>query len=367
MRNTADVVGSSCRQNARRGNGRPSQFAASPRSLCPRTMARSIQCIECGAVLNLPDQAAGRRLKCPRCGAKFVVPTDGAAPQPAGPDSGTKKGPDTTFVLTRKQSSIDLPVMPTAPGDLRDTFDLESMTGAAPPSAEPVPLAPGSGGREAADALALFEEKPTRPRRKSGAEARATARRCPTCGGVVSVGMSICNSCGLDLDTGTRVDLADDLAPPPAPRDEGLPIPMTILGGLSFALSVALAVAALIVWQKGLSGAEYFIPVAAFGGYAAVQFLRGKSVRMLMAALTIGAVIDVAALVAVPIYEANADTKVFQRKEPSDDPDAAPEIIQSPYERLDVQRIKLGIALLALYAATSVYLLSPTVQKHFRK
>jgi predicted RNA-binding Zn-ribbon protein involved in translation (DUF1610 family) len=317
-------------------------------------------------VLNLPEQAAGRRLKCPRCGAKFVVPTDGAAPQPAGPETGTKKGPDTTFELTRKQSSLEFPVMPTASGDLRETFDLESMTGAAPP-AEPAPRAPGSGGREAADALALFEEKPTKPRRKTGAEARATARRCPNCGGVVSVGMSICKSCGLDLESGTRVDLADDLAPPPAPRSEGFPIAMTILGGLSFALSVALAVAALVVWRQGLSGAQYFIPVAAFGGYAAVQFLRGKSVKMLLAALTIGAVIDVAALVGVPIYNANAEATVVPRKEASDDPDAATEIIRPVSERLDMQRIKLGLALLTLYAATSVYLLSPTVQKHFRK
>lgn len=330
-------------------------------------MARTIQCSECGVVLNLPDQAAGRRLKCPRCGARFLVGTDGttttAAPSPSS--SPEVPGPDSTFVLTRKPSSNELPVLPTAPGDLRETFDLESMTGSAgkPSKSKPAP----AGGRPEADALALFDERTSRPRKKTGAEARGSARRCPTCGGFVPVGMSICQTCGLDLETGLRVGLEDDLAPPPSVRSEGLPILMTVVGGLTLALSVVLGIVALLYWQRGQAGLQYFIPIAGFGVYAAVQFMRGKSVKLLLLALTLGAMIDVAGLIALPIYNANFDTTVVRRDEASDDPDAELDIIRPVSERLDTQRIWSGTALLGLYAATSIYLLSPGVQKQFKR
>lgn len=329
-------------------------------------MPHTIQCFECGVVLNLPDQAAGRRLKCPRCGARFLVGADGStkpAAAPAGDAKAGSHGPDTTFELTRKQSSADMPVLPTAAGDLRETFDLDSMTGAATSPAKPKSPA---GGREA-DALALFEDKPSRSRKKTGAEARSQARRCPTCGGVVAVGMSICNVCGLDLESGMRVGLDDDLAPPPVARDPGLPILMTVLGGVCLALSVALGVVALLYWQRGNQGVQYFIPIAGFGVYAAVQFIRVKSVKLLLLALTLGALIDVSGLIVMPIVNANVDTTVVQRSEASDDPDAALEIIRPVSERLDTQRIWLGTSLLAVYALTSVYLLSPTVQRQFKR
>ena len=326
-------------------------------------MAGNIQCLHCGVVLNLPDRAIGRRMKCPKCGGRFVVGNSGAEAVPAGDETGSKKGPDTTFELTRKTSSVELPVMPTAAGDLRETFDLDLMTGAAAPPAQPA----RGGGPDAADALALFSDKPAKPRRKTGAEARSSSRRCPTCGGLVPVGMSLCQTCGLDLESGTRIDLMDDLAPPPAARDQGLPLPITILGSLCCALSVILAVAALLVWSKGFAGIQYFIPLAAFGGYASVQFLRGKSVKLLLVALTLGALIDVAALIALPIWQANEEVPVSQRKEHIDDPDTAVEIIKSPSERLDTQRITVGVSLLLLYAATSIVLLSPPVQRHFKK
>ena len=77
--------------------------------------------------------------------------------------------------------------------------------------------------------------------------------------------------------------------------------------------------------------------------------------------------IDVAGLIAVPIWQANEEIPVSQRKEHIDDPDLAVEAFKPPSERLDTQRITLGISLLGLYAATSIVLLSPAVQRHFRK
>src|SRR5262249_44903377 len=159
----------------------------------------------------------------------------------------------------------------------------------------PVAAAAGAGARQVSDALALFNDRPTAPRRKTGAEARAQARRCPTCGGVVPQGMSLCQTCGLDLETGTRIAFDDDLSPPPAPQGPSIPLPVAIVGGVCAALSAVLTIAALVRWQQGAPGMLYFVPVAGFGVYAAVQFLRLKSVKMLLAALTLGAVLDLIA------------------------------------------------------------------------
>ncbi|MFO0909903.1 MAG: hypothetical protein U0794_16400 [Isosphaeraceae bacterium] len=333
-------------------------------------MARTIQCVECGVVLNLPEHALGRRLKCPRCGARFVAGS--SADTPAQPAPATPAGPDTTFELTRKASSLDLPVMPTAEGDLRETFDLSSMTGSeaqtSKSKASGGPKGAGaSGTRQTSDALALFDDAPRAPRKKTGAEARATARRCPTCGGVVPVGMSICQTCGLDLETGTRVAFDDDLIPTPTLRSEGTPLLIAVIGGVCGALSVVLAVMAIVLWQKGVPGAQYFIPVAGFGVYASVRFFQLKTVKLLLIALTIGALVNIAAMIALPIYDANSEIPIERRTVASDDPDADVDMIKPITERLDTQRISTGVAILFLYAVTCIFLLSPTVQKHFRR
>jgi hypothetical protein len=179
--------------------------------------------------------------------------------------------------------------------------------------------------------------------------------------------MSICQSCGLDLETGRQVDLLDDLGPAPLVRNESLPIPIAVLGGICAAMSAALAVAALVAWNGGRDGLQYFIPVALFGVYASVQFLRRKSVKLLLIALTIGAVIDLIGMIAMPIYNANAETVIVQSQGELTDPDLEAEAIQPISERIDQQRITLGIALLFGYAVFSIYLLSPSVQRHFKK
>jgi hypothetical protein len=255
--------------------------------------------------------------------------------------------------------------MPVAEGDLRETFDLPMMTEAASPAPAGRPLTAGAG--PVADALVLFDDRPQSPRRKTGAEARAQARRCPNCQGAVPAGMSLCQVCGFDLETGTKISLADELIPPPPPAPAGLPLDMTIIGCLCVAMSIALAAAAVVFAARGAQGALYFLPVAAFGGFAAYQFLRRKSVKMLMVALTLGAAIDVIALVALPIYNANAETTVVQRSGTDDDPDAADEMITPVLDRLDTDRISTGFAVLAVYAVLSIYLLSARVGRQFRK
>ena len=329
-------------------------------------MSRSIHCLHCGVSLNLPPQADGRRVKCPKCGGRFQVGNTGDAPAPAAATPNAPD-PDSTLLLTRKPSSIELPVMPVAAGDLRETFDLTLMTGEASQSKGQAAIPANSHGEEAADARSLFQDEPVAPRRKKGAEARSASRRCPTCGGVVPVGMSICQSCGLDLETGRRVGLDDDLSPPPPPRNAGLPLPMLIVGGLACAASAALMVLAAVLWRSGTAGANYFIPIAGFGVYASVQFLREKSVRLLLIAFTIGAVVDLVGLVALPIAAPLISLQTVQRTGPAEDPNDADVAIKNAADRLDMRKLTTGIIILMFYAALSVYLLSPQVQKHYRR
>ena len=45
--------------------------------------------------------------------------------------------------------------------------------------------------------------------------------------------------------------------------------------------------------------------VAIFGIYASIQFIRGKSAKLLILALTLGVVVDVMTLIALPIVRTN--------------------------------------------------------------
>lgn len=317
-------------------------------------MARTVQCDRCGVVLNLPDNAGGKRLKCPKCGTKFVVDAD-TARYPKTERSDHDASPASSTVdIPREHGGL---LIPTAPGDLRETFDLPLMTeadaGAAP-----------RARAQSADALALFDERKPAARRPSAAEARAQARRCPTCGGVVPKGMSICSKCGLDLESGSRVQLDDDDLLPEAPaRAAGLPFPVTVIGFVSLLGSVILAAFSAVQWLGGNQGWQYFVPICLFGAFASVHLLRGHSARLLLVALTLGAVVDVVALIATPIFQANAETRVIEGKFDPSDPEAEPVIIEPITERLDSQKLGLGIAVLLLYAAVGAYLASPSARR----
>ena len=336
-------------------------------------MSRTIKCTNCDVALNLPAQALGRRLKCPKCGVKFHA-TETQAPKVSS--NGKKTGLDlddfdrpSTLELSRLVGSrSDLPAQPSSPGDLLSTFTLPMLTEADTASAPARgKSATAVGFPDTADASNLFKEDAKPRKRPTGAEGRAQARRCPTCGGVVPVGMSICQRCGLDLDTGMRVDLLDDLSPASLPSQSGVPILIGVIGGLCLALSLALAIFALVLAAGGNSGSIYFVPIAIFGGYASVQFLRRKAIKPLLVALTLGATINLFAMVAMPIYNANQDVRVVSNKDVGENPDLADEVISSPLDQLDTRKVTTGFVVLAAYAGLSVALLSTTINKNFRK
>jgi hypothetical protein len=296
-------------------------------------------------------------MKCPKCGARFVLDAE-ALRAPSGEPSDHDASPDTSQELPKRDDPISLPV---SPGDLRDTFDLPLMTEAAAPTEESIPSA---AKPQAADALALFNEpaKP-KPKRPSAVESRSKGRRCPTCGGFVPPGMSLCSKCGLDLESGTRIDLDDDLMPQVAPKKPSAPLAVMVIAILCLVGSAVLTLLSFGFWLSGKDGWQYFIPVWLFGVFASVHLLRGHSAKFLIMALTLAAVCDVFGLIAVPVFEANAEARIVERR-PTDpgDEDVA---IEPAWKRLDTQRMGLGIGLLLVYAGVCFYLISPNVRRHY--
>ena len=210
----------------------------------------------------------------------------------------------TSFDMDRRPptSHDDLPSA-TSEGDLRETFDLPLTSGREAERGEAVSGAP----------------PPTRPpffRRSRGieddasraAEARSKARRCVHCGSGVPQGMSICQTCGTDQETGMRVGLEDDFAPPPPPRAQGPPLHIAIIGGLCGTAALILMLAGVIKSTQAQSSPENYAwlalaSVSAFGIFGCIQLIRGKSAKVLMLALTLGVAVDVLGLVAAPLIE----------------------------------------------------------------
>jgi hypothetical protein len=316
--------------------------------------------------LNLPSAAdAGKRLKCPRCGLRFVVSDDDASSASTVPGQADASEPSTHELPRRNHAGADLPV-PVAEGDLRETFNLP-LVGAREAERAEVAVAPGT-----ADVAGLFVDDPA-PKRRTAADARSKARRCSVCGGVVPLGMSICASCGTDQETGMRIGLEDDLAPSAPRRQPGPPLHVSIIGGLCGVGGLILLLLALIQSVRGHSGLERaswlgLAAVSAWGIFACVDFIRGKSAKMLMLALSVGVIVDLMALIGLPLWEVYgpdfAGAPQTMASGNSSDPDAAPVSLKPPEERLDTQRMTLGIALLVAYAGLSVYLISPPVKRH---
>ena len=326
-------------------------------------MPRTIQCNRCGVILNLPAKiTAGKRLKCPKCGTRFVVSQDDASSLSGLP--GQVDAATTSFDLEKRPPSReDLPI-PTSEGDLRDTFDLPLVSG---------------GGRDAergeavigsatADAAALFKDDGPSKRRPTAAEARSRSRRCTHCGGGVPAGMSLCPTCGTDQETGMRVGLEDDLAPPPPPRPQGPPIHVTVVGGLCATGGLILALLGVINSTRSESNLQNYswlvlALVSGFGIYACVQFIRGKSVKLLMLALALGVAVDLIGLIAFPIIQAMVNGPGMEEIKPSD-PTESNMGIKGFQEQIDIQKIKLGVTFMVAYAVLSLYLMSPAVKKY---
>jgi hypothetical protein len=266
----------------------------------------------------------------------------------------------------RPPSQDDLPV-PVAEGDLRDTFDIPLISARDAERAE-VATSPAVG-----DATALFDDRGGPKRRITSAEARAKPRRCSNCGGLVPQGMSTCTSCGVDQETGLRIGLEDDLIPPPPPRPLGPPVHIAVISGLCKLAGLILLIVSLVRSVRTAGGWENYgwlclALVCAFGIYGSVQFVRGRSAKLLMTALSLGVMIDLLAMVAMPVVQTFWDdqdhiiTKVENKS--SDEPETADIGIKPHQDRLDVPKIKLGFTLVLIYAILSVYLMSPAVKKY---
>jgi hypothetical protein len=322
--------------------------------------------------LNLPPKVtAGKRMKCPKCAHKFAVTEKDASSE------STVAGDADAVVSTqefgkRPPSEDGLPV-PVADRDLRDMFELPMGTGAS------IEQAAVSGRKPAVgDAEALFQDEPARRKKPKGAEARSQARRCRNCGGHVPQGMSICVSCGVDQETGMRVGLDDDLAPPPPPPSTGPPLHIAITGFLCGLASVVLLILSLIQSVRGEPGVTQYgwlclALVSGFGIYGATQFFIGKSVKYLMLALTLGVFVDFASLIALPILQANFEdrerviSRVQTKQGDPDSLDTEDVEIKPIAERIDQQKITLGLIVIMLYVLLSVYLMSPPVKRYFAK
>ncbi|AMV39179.1 zinc-ribbon domain-containing protein [Planctomyces sp. SH-PL62] len=334
-------------------------------------MPRTITCEQCKAVLNLPEQVpTGKRLKCPKCQHRFTVTqkdANSASTRPGEADAANTS----TYEMPNGLPSLDDLPSPRAEGDLRETFDLPLLAGEAEKSI-------GGGSAAIGDAAALFKEEPRRKKKPVGAEARSQARRCIRCHGSVPQGMSICPTCGTDQDSGMHVGLDDDLFPPPPPPPSGIPLLIAIPGMFCGLAGVLLTILSLVQSVRVEAGVYQYgwlmlAVVAGYGVYGAAQFLRGKSLKVLLLALTLGAIVDVIAMIGLPIFEANFAEQsdlVTRSTTPVEDVSAR-ELADSEYkplvDRLDQDRITLGVTFIIIYALFAVYLNSPPVRRYFTR
>jgi hypothetical protein len=332
-------------------------------------MPQTTQCKSCGIILNLPDKvAAGKRMRCPKCGLRFVVTVADASSESTFAAPMDAEATISAFNLPMIDGKPDDLPLPMADRDLRETFELPLVNAREAERAGASPAAAAIG-----DAASLFADDPGPRRRGTIGDARSRARRCSNCGGLVPQGMSICVSCGVDQETGMRVGLEDDLAPPPPPPPSGPPIHVTVVGGLLgvgalilFVLSLVKSVGVAQGWEN--YGWLCLAAVSGFSIFAAVQFIRLKTVKLLMVALTLGVVVNLMAFIAKPVFLAFQDTgQVMSPARPSDDPDDAGVIIPPFEERFDTVSFKIGITVLVIYAILSVYLMSPAVKKPFNR
>ena len=333
-----------------------------------RTMSRTILCQKCGVVLNLPASiTAGKKLKCPKCGNRFAASEADVNSKSTSPGA-VHAELISSGEFAKRPPSVDELRIPIADSDLRDRFGAPMGTGASVEKS-----AAGGATSPLSDAEALFQEQPARKKKLTAAEARARSRRCSQCGGHVPIGMSICLNCGVDQETGMRVGLEDDLAPPPPPPRQEAPLHISITGFLCALAAVILLVLGLVQSVRTQAGISQYgwlclAAVSGFGILGAVQFLNGRSAKYLMMALTLGVLVNLAFLIAVPIYEANfADQEavlVHVTKKNNRDSFSGEKIEIKPIaERLDHERITLGFIVILIYASLSVYLLSPSVKR----
>ena len=137
--------------------------------------------------------------------------------------------------------------------------------------------------------------------------------------------MSICIICGTDQETGLRVGLEDDLAPAATRPVHGPPFHVAIDRRPLHRRRLDPRCVLAVIESTGTNGRleQYgwlcLALVSGFGIYAAVQFIRGKSAKLLISRLTLGVMVDVMALVALPIVK-----PIFEDPDQHRQPDVKP-------------------------------------------
>ena len=362
-------------------------------SLGQKTMTRTIQCPQLRRRAERAGVGGGSEaevppLRRPNSRPRRLGPGDSAdrraepglvdVPDPRGPAaagaSSCRRG--------REQRVVELPTSPQSERRLRparpprrrsarpSTCRCSARTSprrSRPPTARP------SAPPAAADVLALFQDEPKtagsprgpRPGPRPGA-ARAAAASS-------AVGMSLCNTCGLDLDTGQRVaplDVFDDEMPEAVPAADRPRWACSSSARSAPWSTCSSSVASLVAWAKGQEGVQFLLVVWLFGIYASVQFLRRKSIRPLFLALSLAVGIGVVYLIALPIYDANVPTRRrpdHRRRPPASRSTPTPRRSRPITEQLDMNKITWGIFSLLAYAGLAVYLNSPAMRREFKR
>ncbi|MDB5352925.1 MAG: hypothetical protein JWN86_4172 [Planctomycetota bacterium] len=193
--------------------------------------------------------------------------------------------------------------------------------------------------------------------------------------------MSLCDRCGLDLDTGQQYAVEEVLDDgPPIEIDPGPPASVIVIGLTTLIASLLLC--GLTIFQLEGLGRICLVPVCLFGVLGATQFLQGRSMKPLVVALMIGGAVDILTLIVLPIIQADEMVEVAppmaDGAETVTAPPARPEsedaeqgdgaskpITKHLSDRIDYTKITLGIVVLLLDAAMLIALSAPGVNRHF--
>jgi hypothetical protein len=257
--------------------------------------------------------------------------------------------------------------MPVVGSDvLRESFDPHLLLEDDRPKVSlPSPAKPSQPARpvlpEHAEVAELFADSDSQPRPRQAAESRQKPRVCPDCGGMIPVGMSLCQVCGYDYDSGGKVDLVDivdevpELLPPPGP-----PFMLLMLG----VMTLMCAAAGFVISLIALDGVGR-ISVAAlclYGVFAAVQFLRGRSVHHLLTAVILGAVVDILGLIILPIFsEVMNATPVYEIRDGEEVP-----VFRPLADRIDFNKVTWGIIILIVASFVIFALLNSNIKAYFQ-
>ena len=189
------------------------------------------------------------------------------------------------------------------------------------------------------DVSSLFDPGAAPRKRKTSAEARSQARRCTSCQGFVPAGMSICQVCGLDQETGVRIDLDEDLGPKQPAAAPGPPLHIAIVGGICGVSGIVLVLVSAVISLKQESAAMKYgwlclALVSAFGAYQRPMRIRKRTlpVKLLMLAATLGVFVNLAGNIALPIIRLHHSSRRRNKLNRSPSPEI-PRIPMTPTSR----------------------------------